>query len=162
MGAGKFGRTGSVRPVPPGAGTARAAGTTKSVNKCHTAARKYFLLALFQIPTTTEDDADGAPNAPAPRASSGPSKRDDAKAANAWTTRFLAGVRQCPTASDLDRYVRENEQRLERVAVVAPERRAAADNAIARRRSELTASPRTLPPLIGARAQRVPERHGPA
>src|SRR5258706_3056840 len=30
----------------------------KSLNKCHTAARKYFLLALFQIPTSEEDDAD--------------------------------------------------------------------------------------------------------
>src|SRR6266436_1999450 len=30
----------------------------KSLNKCHTAARKDFLLALFQIPTGEEDDAD--------------------------------------------------------------------------------------------------------
>jgi len=30
----------------------------KCVNKCHTAARKYFLLSLFQIPTGEEADAD--------------------------------------------------------------------------------------------------------
>jgi hypothetical protein len=30
----------------------------KSLNKCHTAARKYFLLSLFQIPTGEESDAD--------------------------------------------------------------------------------------------------------
>ena len=30
----------------------------KSLAKCHTAARKYFLLALFQIPTGEEEDAD--------------------------------------------------------------------------------------------------------
>src|SRR5215470_2605992 len=30
----------------------------KALNKCHTAARKYFLLALFQIPTGEEDDGD--------------------------------------------------------------------------------------------------------
>ena len=30
----------------------------KAANKCHTAARKYFLLALFQIPTGDYDDAD--------------------------------------------------------------------------------------------------------
>lgn len=30
----------------------------KSLNKAHTAARKYFLLSLFQIPTGEEDDAD--------------------------------------------------------------------------------------------------------
>jgi ERF superfamily len=34
----------------------------KALNKCHTAARKYFLLALFQIPTGEEDDADQGEN----------------------------------------------------------------------------------------------------
>ena len=34
----------------------------KALNKCHTAARKYFLLALFQIPTGDEDDADHGAN----------------------------------------------------------------------------------------------------
>jgi hypothetical protein len=39
----------------------------KSLNKCHTAARKYFLLALFQIPTGDEADADqGEDERPAP------------------------------------------------------------------------------------------------
>jgi hypothetical protein len=38
----------------------------KSLNKCHTAARKYFLLALFQIPTGEEDDADQGDRRPAP------------------------------------------------------------------------------------------------
>lgn len=34
----------------------------KAINKCHTAARKYMLLALFQIPTTDDADADGGAN----------------------------------------------------------------------------------------------------
>jgi hypothetical protein len=34
----------------------------KSLNKCHTAARKYFLLSLFQIPTGEESDADKGEN----------------------------------------------------------------------------------------------------
>ncbi len=34
----------------------------KSLNKCHTAARKYFLLSLFQIPTGEEADADQGEN----------------------------------------------------------------------------------------------------
>jgi ERF superfamily len=38
----------------------------KSLNKCHTAARKYFLLSLFQIPTGEEDDADQGDRRPAP------------------------------------------------------------------------------------------------
>lgn len=34
----------------------------KALNKCHTAARKYFLLGLFQIATGDVDDNDGEPN----------------------------------------------------------------------------------------------------
>src|SRR5215831_8863335 len=34
----------------------------KALNKCHTAARKYFLLSLFQIPTGEEEDADRGDN----------------------------------------------------------------------------------------------------
>ncbi len=30
----------------------------KCINKCHTAARKYFILALFQVPTGVDEDAD--------------------------------------------------------------------------------------------------------
>ena len=33
----------------------------KAINKCHSAARKYFLLALFQVPTGDFDDADDGP-----------------------------------------------------------------------------------------------------
>ncbi len=41
----------------------------KSINKCHTAARKYFLLSLFQIATGDEDDADNEkpPSRPIPK-----------------------------------------------------------------------------------------------
>lgn len=37
----------------------------KCINKCHTAARKYFLLGLFQIPTGDYDDADAQEDVPA-------------------------------------------------------------------------------------------------
>jgi len=37
----------------------------KAANKCHTAARKYFTLALFQIPTGDYDDADEQEDRPA-------------------------------------------------------------------------------------------------
>jgi hypothetical protein len=33
----------------------------KAINKCHTSARKYFLLALFQVPSGDFDDADPGP-----------------------------------------------------------------------------------------------------
>lgn len=43
----------------------------KATNKCHTAARKYFLLSLFQIPSGDypDPDADETPAAPPPRKS---------------------------------------------------------------------------------------------
>lgn len=34
----------------------------KALNKCHTAARKYFLMSLFQIPTEDMEDGDGQTN----------------------------------------------------------------------------------------------------
>lgn len=34
----------------------------KAINKCHTAARKYFMLSLFQIPTEEENDPDRGDN----------------------------------------------------------------------------------------------------
>jgi hypothetical protein len=43
----------------------------KALNKCHTAARKYFLLALFQIPTGEESDADQGENDGARRVTAG-------------------------------------------------------------------------------------------
>jgi hypothetical protein len=41
----------------------------KALNKCHTAARKYFLMSLFQVPTGDEDDADRGANDGPPRRS---------------------------------------------------------------------------------------------
>lgn len=37
----------------------------KALNKCHTTARKYFILGLFQIPTGLADDADAEEDKPA-------------------------------------------------------------------------------------------------
>lgn len=37
----------------------------KAINKCHSAARKYFLLSLFQVPSGDFDDADEGPAQPA-------------------------------------------------------------------------------------------------
>jgi len=42
--------------------TSKGTWDDKCLNKCHTAARKYFLLALFQIPTGDEADADQGEN----------------------------------------------------------------------------------------------------
>lgn len=51
----------------------------KTANKCHTAARKYFLLSLFQIPTGDYADADADDDTPPPPV---PPRDDDPLAAD--------------------------------------------------------------------------------
>lgn len=86
----------------------------KTFNKCHTAARKYFLIGLFQIPVSDEDDADDSEGGSgAPRERSRPTRRPpspDGKATpavvpieggelpNAWAERFK---KLCGTSADL-------------------------------------------------------------
>ena len=47
----------------------------KAGNKCHTAARKYFMLALFQIPTGDYEDADDQEDRPASKPASKPTAK---------------------------------------------------------------------------------------
>jgi ERF superfamily protein len=124
----------------------------KAFAKCHTAARKYFLLSLFQIPTGDEADADrgddvaGEPEKPkAVRAETG---------AKEWATSFLALVRQAPTAPALDQLLARNQNKLVRLTTVAPGQRQTVDDAVNRRRAELTPSPKSLPPLVRERTSR--------
>jgi hypothetical protein len=58
----KSGQIWPERPIQTGLASCRTSKGTfddKALNKCHTSARKYFLLSLFQIPTADEEDADG-------------------------------------------------------------------------------------------------------
>lgn len=93
----------------------------KSFNKAHTAARKYFLLALFQIATGDDDDADRGHNdgaAPSPAKSRVPSASDapkpeatppsaqpphafKAKNASEWAGLFIGCINAAKTAQDI-------------------------------------------------------------
>jgi ERF superfamily len=120
----------------------------KSVNKCHTAARKYFLLSLFQIPT-----ADVAADADRTAAQDAPEKKREPEV-KAWVTRFLAGMRQLPTIAALDQYIKAHEAALKRLLNVAADDRKLIAAAIERRRSELAVvSPKPLPPLVQHRPE---------
>jgi hypothetical protein len=119
----------------------------KAVNKCHTAARKYFLLSLFQVPTGDETDPDQDGTA-------GPVRRHPNKSAadvKAWVTKVLAGIRQLTTIRALDQFLEDRRPQLERLAIVSPDQRRVVDAAIERRRSELTSPTRALPPLVAQR-----------
>lgn len=94
----------------------------KSFNKAHTAARKYFLLSLFQIPTEDEEDGDtggngggqrerprGQAQAPARRAPSPDGKVAphliaiiDGEAPAAWGKRFTDAVDKAATVDEVN------------------------------------------------------------
>lgn len=116
----------------------------KAVNKCHTAARKYFLLSLFQIPTGDEEDADRDGDQAAMRQEESNSSRE----AKDWTTIFLARVRQLTSAKAINSFVAKNEAALKRLNDVAPDQAAILEGAVNRRLRELNTAPRELPPLV--------------
>jgi hypothetical protein len=122
----------------------------KALNKCHTAARKYFLLSLFQIPTGEEPESDQGDN-DAPRTEQPQPIRVNKGGAKAWTTQFLTRIRQAPSLAAIDQWVGQNRSNLDRLAAVAPEQARIANDAVSRRRTELTPNSKSLPPLVGSR-----------
>ena len=106
----------------------------KALNKCHTAARKYFLLALFQIPTGDADDADSGSNdgserrppRPAPNmmrsldeTTNLPPTRDDAADQAAPPAEVQASTAQVGAAEVLDESPTERFSRLDRELGIA-------------------------------------------
>ena len=113
----------------------------KGLNKCHTSARKYFLLSLFQIPTTDEDDADRGDNdrggrrepiKPAakdqmigPRA--GPVEkrapheipRPAGIKAVEWGRSYVEQIKLCETVAEVDAWAKANEKPLVDLAKMA-------------------------------------------
>lgn len=98
----------------------------KTLNKCHTSARKYFLLSLFQIPTADEDDADsgsdreegqqqrsrpqGRRPVPSPNGKVPPHLMpiNDGEAAADWATRFGEKVSKATSIDEIDKWYSEN------------------------------------------------------
>ena len=110
----------------------------KGLNKCHTAARKYFLLSLFQIPTTDEDDADRGDNdygerkAKAPKAKAAPAQASMEKAiphevprpagikAVDWGGVFVGHLKMCETTAEIDTWMACNDKALKDLETLAP------------------------------------------
>jgi hypothetical protein len=111
----------------------------KGLNKCHTSARKYFLLSLFQIPTTDEDDADRGDN------DRGEPRKEPIKPAENknlkkvtpstpheiprpsgikavdWGRAYIEAVKGCETIDDLKAWSDANDQFLRDLAKAAPQ-----------------------------------------
>lgn len=132
----------------------------KAINKCHTAARKYFLLGLFQIPTTDEDDADRGdndarhkPNPPAEQAQrpqQEPVKKEPPHtipfgpgtahtSMSAWAGVFIAQVNLCDSLQDVVEYQRLNEIALGMIAEKSARIDTQVQGALTDRKDELAA-----------------------
>jgi hypothetical protein len=143
----------------------------KAANKCHTAARKYFILGLFQVPTgedyrepAHDGDADGdgpqgpaaqKPKAPPPRIvkSESAPKQDphridvpvlsdgDGSDWIAWGQRYAAAINGATDAGDLEAWVRHNAVAMGGVSKANPKAHARLANLIDQRRIALAEMP---------------------
>ena len=116
----------------------------KGLNKCHTSARKYFLLSLFQIPTTDEDDADRGDNdrgdydrRPIPPAKEPKGEQKQAQKippakpheiarpagikAVDWGRAYIEAIKGCETIEDVKAWAKANDQFLRDLAKAAPQ-----------------------------------------
>jgi hypothetical protein len=125
----------------------------KSFNKAHTAARKYFLLALFQIPTGDDDDADkGGNDAPPQRTApksrvpspppppSAPAEPHAFSAASTsdWAGKMLDYIAAAKTAAEVLQWDAVNRDNLKLLAKKDPARLKTVMKAMKERREELT------------------------
>ncbi len=85
----------------------------KCLNKCHTAARKYFILGLFQIPTGVDADEDD--DKPAGKPADNSRQPDRSQAARAFVTESIKAIGSLKTETALDDWYAENAPKLARL-----------------------------------------------
>lgn len=123
----KSGQIWPERPIQTGLSSCRTSKGTfddKTLNKCHTSARKYFLLSLFQIPTADEEDADkGEGNGqhqqrpqgarrpvPSPSGKLLPHELPiiNGEQPEAWAARFKALIEKAESVAEIDKWYDAN------------------------------------------------------
>jgi hypothetical protein len=109
----------------------------KAANKCHTAARKYFMLALFQIPTGDYDDADAQEDRPAAKVE--PIKRDNPHTVKPEDTGEYTHRIDPATGEVLD-CIPVHKHRAAKLMPSKPETRAIAEDLLKRMREHKTAA----------------------
>lgn len=110
----------------------------KAANKCHTAARKYFLISLFQIPTVSVDDADAEQDVgggrkaaeapvkllepPRPEAAGGPPVEIAMGSLTPmqWGAKFVTAIRQAKSDHERQGWQAENQTTLAAIKAGAP------------------------------------------
>lgn len=117
------------RPVHTGMATAtnsKGGFDDKCVNKCMTAARKYFLLALFQIPTGDEADADADEGTATPPANNGhrtaaPKAPDDPAVVKSREdfSRIMEALNLSKTGTEIDNIIKAQGKTLAEIKAVS-------------------------------------------
>ena len=134
----------------------------KALNKCHTAARKYFLLSLFQVPSGDFDDndADGdgksrAAPVPAPQPKTEPKPQPPVEkaasadphkillgpgvGADAWATTFIQTIGMAKDRDAINKMDTANDSALSKIETGYPEIYERIRTAVERRLSDLAA-----------------------
>lgn len=130
--------------------TSKGSFDDKSVNKCHTAARKYFVLALFQIPTGDypDPDADGeVPNTDKSRpqqtqqrqSSEKATEREPSPGEKGGKAAMLYAISLAETEADLNDWLKADKHQ-EALETLAPQAKDEVRRAWAAKRNELRAS----------------------
>ena len=93
----------------------------KALNKCHTAARKYFILALLQVPTGEHADTDEEEDKPelpktAPQRTAAPQSKTAATPAEEWAGKQTIMIRALSGSNAIDEWIKKNEAHLDRLA----------------------------------------------
>jgi hypothetical protein len=144
----------------------------KAINKCHTAARKYALSALFQVPSGDFDDADeggdanqpaeqrrvpgpkatpdAGPKKPAPTQLSqegGPQKivMPQGTTADQWAAAYIQNIGKAMTKEQIAQWESLNDDFLQRINDRYPEIYAMLGSAVQRRLSDIGGTPAGMP-----------------
>ena len=111
----------------------------KALNKCHTAARKYFILALLQVPTGEHADTDEQEDRPAlppqaPQRTAAPQSKTATNPAEEWAGKQTIIIRTLSSTNAVDEWIKKNEAHLARLERAAPEAAAKLDDLLAETR----------------------------
>ena len=114
----------------------------KALNKCHTAARKYFILALLQVPTGEHADADEEEDRPAlppqtPQRTAAPQSKTAATPAEEWAGKQTIMIRTLSSVNAIDEWIKKNEAHLDRLAKADKKSADKIDDLLAERRAEV-------------------------
>ena len=91
----------------------------KALNKCHTAARKYFLVALFMVPTEDVDDADrrraDSEDAPPPATAKPHKLPTNNSTFGKWKAEFIRFIERAHSEDEVVQWERANDEALNKI-----------------------------------------------